>query len=439
VVDLGKFFERTYCVHLDSRPDRWDAFLSHTADWPLAPIQRWKAVPGRMLPVPKWWSCGKGAWGCFSSHRNLIEKCLCEQVRSVLILEDDAVPCQNFTDAVQTFLSAVPANWQMIYLGGQHLKRNNRQPEPVNRHVVVPYNVNRTHAFGLTTSGMEIVYKHLFSGRWRQSEHIDHHLGHLHMTRALNVYCPTTWLIGQNEGKSDISGKEPQTRFWNGGNPSLQTGGNTGNLVAVVGPPRSGTSCVAGVLQRLGVSMGREFQKPDSGNPTGYYEALGLKRFLEGTFRGPELHQARASGSIVRWLRKWVSGRTTDEEVVGAKHLHLCLIVPELVEAAPVVKIITLDRPISSITASLQRMNWWIAQRKSGVMPIKLIEKRDTDLRRLNPPTLRLAFDDVLASPSEAVDSIISFVGITPTSAQRTNAIQFIDPKLNHFSENPHA
>lgn len=50
--------------------------------------------------------------------------------------------------------------------------------------------------------------------------------------------------------------------------------------ILVLGIPRSGTSCVAGVLRRLGVDMGSgHLQPPDEHNPKGYYEDLRWQKF----------------------------------------------------------------------------------------------------------------------------------------------------------------
>ena len=137
-------------------------------------------------------------------------------VESVLLLEDDAIFGETFTEDVKKFLSNVPANWGMIYLGGQHLKVREKPPKRLNPEVFIPYNVNRTHAFAIRGKCMEVIYKHLNTQDWTKRNHIDNHLGRFHQERNKKypVYCPKNWLVGQREGQSNIAGREVPPRFW---------------------------------------------------------------------------------------------------------------------------------------------------------------------------------------------------------------------------------
>ena len=138
--------------------------------------------------------------------------------RRILLFEDDAIFCDGFAEKVREFLDHVPDRWDMLYLGGQHLRERQGQPRRLNEFVYEPFNVNRTHAFAVELSGGfgEALYKHLHNwDDWRPSHHIDHHLGRLHETRAYKVYCPGEWLVGQRQGRSNINGREfTNDRFW---------------------------------------------------------------------------------------------------------------------------------------------------------------------------------------------------------------------------------
>jgi hypothetical protein len=60
--------------------------------------------------------------------------------------------------------------------------------------------------------------------------------------------------------------------------------------VIVVGPGRCGTSCVAGVLHRLGIYMGHRLLPADRTNPYGHWEDSDFV----------EVNEARLSGEITR-------------------------------------------------------------------------------------------------------------------------------------------
>ena len=51
--------------------------------------------------------------------------------------------------------------------------------------------------------------------------------------------------------------------------------------ILVLGTPRSGTSCVAGILHHLGVVMGEQFLEADDWNPAGYFQDVEFETFLE--------------------------------------------------------------------------------------------------------------------------------------------------------------
>jgi hypothetical protein len=134
--------------------------------------------------------------------------------RSYLVLEDDAVFRDDFDAKLEEFMRAVPADWQQIYLGGQLYHTHSHRPERINDLVLTPFNVNRTHAFAVHELGYEPLYRHLNQTPFAQHEHIDHHLGRLHESRGIKVYVPARWLVGQDGGASNISGKTNGATYW---------------------------------------------------------------------------------------------------------------------------------------------------------------------------------------------------------------------------------
>lgn len=313
MIDLKTFFERCYVVNLDRRSDRYADFCQRCLDWPFVEIQRAAAVDGRLVPHARWWSAGGGAWGCYRSHAGLIEKCLNENVRSVLLMEDDAFLCDNFTDRARAFLENVPADWQMLYLGGQHLFAKIHPPQKINDWVFQPHNVNRTHAFALSREGMKIAYRHLYQHDWRKHHHIDHHFGRMHMTQKIIVYTPGEWLVGQAEGKSNISGRKFDTRFWpaaakyQGGDAKPAKPRQSPYFLAIVGLHSSGSSAIAGVCYHLGVHLGNKLSgyygnKP---NKSCGFECRGWRGFAS---RHVRLVRPNSNGSRICFKKNWLLG-----------------------------------------------------------------------------------------------------------------------------------
>jgi hypothetical protein len=185
-------------------------------------------------------------------------------------------------------------------------------------------------------------------------------------------------------------------------------------VVAVIGPARSGTSCTAGIVHYLGISMGTRLRRPSRKNPKGFFE----DRPFQVIVRNP--------GNRVTKFRAYA--RQRGGEVIGVKAARLCVHVPSLVSAFPNLKVITVDRPIPEIVASLKK-------NRRNVSPSfvkRRIQKRDNDIQSLKVDVLRLQYHETLKDPTGTVDKIIAFLGITPTEEQRAKAIEFIDPSLWH-------
>ncbi|MBI1389927.1 MAG: hypothetical protein GC154_15915 [bacterium] len=219
-MDVKHFFDHVVCINLDRRGDRWRRFQENVASagWPFVEIERFSAVDGHKVPSPGWWRAGGGAWGCHQSHVRILQQAIQDGMQSLLILEDDAVLPQRFPEVIEAFLSRVPADWDAIMLGGQHL----RPPEIVDEgtpEIVQVRNGNRTHAHALRGNYIKDAYRHLCNypeHAQRPRFHVDHRLGMLHESGKYKVYAPDPWMIGQANGRSDIAGDECSLRFWSG-------------------------------------------------------------------------------------------------------------------------------------------------------------------------------------------------------------------------------
>ena len=434
--ELRTFFSKCFVISLARRPDRYKAFQKRFSelDWPLAEPQLFPAVDGKIVPNPKWWNNGGGAWGVYRGNLRIIENCLMDGTKSVLILEDDAIPCVGFAEKVGEFLASAPEDWQMLYLGGQHLRKRLHAPKPLNDQVVVPYNVNRCHAYALKGKGLAVAYTHLTSHRWQSGHHIDHHYGQLHQSGGIRVFAPKEWLIGQSEGKSDICNRELPIRFWSG-----DVGGKTGNgpsVLAVLGPYRGGTSAVAGAAHNLGVIMSHTFFMGGvKASPKGCFEAKRLYDICWKCYPEPKFVEGKPRRRRVEMLRGWYNGRKGEvNKVIGAKHPKLCLMVPEILEAWPNVKFLVVNRPIEESAESLRRLGWWRKAWKPEDLIRKLVDTRDKDLARVSDDKkLTIDFSSFLENTRGTMEQIAEFAGITPREEQFRAACAHVDPDLKHY------
>lgn len=443
-------FERVYCITLKRRRDRWERFVADTpADWPFGPIIRVEAIDGQRVKAPGWWKAGNGAWGCYRSHLRLIEQCLNEGVQSVLLLEDDAICCDDFAARANEYLSALPQGWRensMVYFGGQHLAINRFPPERINPQVFQPYNVNRTHAFALFGRMIQTVYTHLTRGDWQKAQHIDHHLGRFHQRRKDPIYTPAEWLIGQAAGKSNISGRIPPDRFWKPAASIAAVDPQVKPFVAVVGLHSSGSSATAGVLYHLGVHLGNElagFYGKDPDKSCGF-EAVGLMRVCQtaipleasGFNRGPKWIRNNL-GRFINEKRREAEAKGT---VAGGKHPLLCRMGPQLQAICrDQLHVLHIDRPLEESIASLLRRTGnaktgsakieghmrWLNQGKQAFLAVVPSERR-----------FDLNYADLLADPVGKVNEIVQWLaplGLDPTPEQIAKAVAYVDPNKRHI------
>jgi hypothetical protein len=454
IFDPAQAFERVYCINLDRRPDRWRRFAEGVpADWPFAAPIRVPAIDGKLVKHPDYWTPGGGAWGCYRSHLRLIEQCLNENVRSVLLLEDDALFPPDFTPRATAWLRGVPADWQMLYLGGQHLFAKSHPPRRLGPDLFQPYNVNRTHAFALQGDMVRIVYHHLLRTDWHRRNHIDHHLGRLHQQRKHRIYCPGQWLVGQAEGLSNISGREPPDRFW----PSASSIAAQHRVelpppsfVAVLGLHSSGSSALCQALWHLGLWFGAQQQLQGywgKDSPARGGEHRELATILEAAMA----HPVTQSGKPRRWLWKrlkaFITARqaeaATRGQLAAGKYPQLCQCGRQLRNiCGQGLRVIVCDRPVDESIASFVRRNGadgrglGTGEAAAAIAAHQrwLAAGRDALAGEIPDQVCRVAYDQLLADPAGQLTRVAAWLGLQPTADQLTAAVAAIDPAKRHIT-----
>jgi hypothetical protein len=439
---LRDYFERVVCINLDRRSDRWEQVQRNLSDieWPFRQCERFGAVDGALGKPPAWWRAGGGAWGCLQSHLRVIERAVMDGVSSILILEDDACFPKDFRERAARYLSEIPNDWQQIYLGGQHLRQNVQAPEFISNNVCRPFNVNRTHAYALRGDFLVTVYRWLsdyVAHAQNPQHHIDHRFGSLHETRRYNVYAPREWIVGQDEGYSDIRNASVPARFWAAA--SLEDK-DLPDLVAVIGLHRSGSSCLAGMLHKLGVHMGDHLTGYEK---TGGFEAIGLARLCEAAYPFPSTQLHITEEDLRERLRAHIrhvriSALNRGLPLAGVKYPHLCVMGELLREiCGDHLRIIHINRPIEASIRSLQARS----QKSSGCLRISnqvaeqvqhwLWDSKQRFLATVNHLTLQ--YDQLATAPSIEIKRAIQYLQIEPTEMQRKQSVGHMSPELHHY------
>lgn len=206
---LKSLFDRVYVINLRTRPDRLNQFYEglEKHHWPFRWPEVWEGVPSSSgkVPCPTGFTEGGGAFGCRQSHVGILQRCLMDDVESVLVLEDDALTNSTISKDAEEFISLVPDDWEGIMLGGQH----HREPLKIQDGLVRVQYAQRTHAYGCRGRYMQDLYS-----RWAMATvHIDWLMNDWQSN--YRVYAPERWLIGQARSQSDICGRKNAATFWN--------------------------------------------------------------------------------------------------------------------------------------------------------------------------------------------------------------------------------
>jgi hypothetical protein len=234
---LNEFFERVIVINLDSGVDRKMRLQLHVDEVSIMDSKQleWsRAICGISAPPPPWWQAGTGAWGCLMSHLRIAQDAIHDKVTSYCVLEDDVVFHPRASEMFSQFIKSLPSDWGQVYLGGQFL---HRQPEVVNPWVVRPFNVNRTHAFGLHHDVIPSFVQHIMHfpdyinvninptgepNLLHNHFHIDHQLGRAHENMNWTTYAPSWWIAGQEGGASQISCQNNVRLWWHWKNNGAQ-------------------------------------------------------------------------------------------------------------------------------------------------------------------------------------------------------------------------
>ena len=178
---LKDIFQRVVVVNLDKRTDRLGHFVKEMEKgWPFVDPMRFSAIHGDKCGWPRNWNHGPNTFGCMESHRQILQRAILDDIESILVLEDDLVLADDFTEKALQFFNNVPKDWDWVFLGGQHIS----SPTDLGNGIVKCNNCQRTHCYGMRGRIIREAYIHIIS----TEGHVDHRYGDIES--KYNVYAP---------------------------------------------------------------------------------------------------------------------------------------------------------------------------------------------------------------------------------------------------------
>lgn len=206
--------DKAFVINLDSRTDRLEEFFRQVDSLDLDFVfERLPAVDGIKIPKPSWYWPPRGAWGCFLSHLFAILKAASSGAENVLIVEDDCVFREDFKKNFEICLSELPINWDMFYIGGEHIETEYCPPVQTDYFIAKASSVNLTTGYLLNKSAYNTVLSKIFDfDRFKYNpntklnciQHVDRQFASMAREGLLNVYSAVPWLVGQDSGVSDV-------------------------------------------------------------------------------------------------------------------------------------------------------------------------------------------------------------------------------------------
>ncbi len=217
----------------------------------------------------------------------------------------------------------------------------------------------------------------------------------------------------------------------------------------VLGIPRSGSSCVSGVLHKLGIDMGAgHFQPRDDFNKRGYFEDLRWRMATQHiTGRGYSLKAAciKSVGKQQRQRWRQLARQCKQAPIWGMKDPWLCFVgqfIWSILESEGVdARYVVTNRPLKSSVDSVARhlKRTYRGKYKYGAQHIvttwhNALQDRIAELDRNK--VYHVNYDMLVARPKPEIKRLSAFcyedTGLSP-NGNIDEIAQWVTPKLKHF------
>jgi glycosyl transferase, family 25 len=188
-------FHNFYCINLDRRPDRRARVEPRFERLGISPVIRYAAFDAQLSGVPDTWGDVPGAYGCLMSHLAIVREARSSAAPHVVIFEDDVVFDEHFHERFDRAAADIPADWDMLLLGGSHWS----PPERISGEVFRATATVATHAYAL---------KHTIFGAFielngESTSPVD--CNNTVLQGRFHAYCFLPNLAWQEDGYSDIA------------------------------------------------------------------------------------------------------------------------------------------------------------------------------------------------------------------------------------------
>lgn len=220
--------------------------------------------------------------------------------------------------------------------------------------------------------------------------------------------------------------------------------------ILVAGMHRSGTSAVAGLLAKIGVSLSTHLLEPGEDNPKGYWEHRRAVDINDRLLNALDRSWDDIRGLPKNWLESDPAHNARNEikelikedfeaaNVWAIKDPRMCRLLPIWIEALqdlgvePVV--LTVARNPLEVAASLTARNQ-MGQPIGLALWLRYFLEAEAASRKLR--RVAILYDDFLSSPLTVISTALQELGVSisvPDAAARSELAGFVDPSDRHHS-----
>lgn len=198
---ITDYFDKTYCINLDRRTDRWDECQTEFQKHNLTSIDRFTAVDGSKLPKITKGFVTPSRLALVLTNISILEDAIKNNYKSILVLEDDV----EFTDQVNDmsdFFNSLPEDWDMLYFGGNHNTHMGiPAPQIINDKVTKLHYTFSTHCVAFNKKCFQTVLDRIK----KQDNALD--VLYVDLQKSLKVYSFYPMIATQRVSFSDIENK----------------------------------------------------------------------------------------------------------------------------------------------------------------------------------------------------------------------------------------
>lgn len=189
------YFDKTFCINLDSRPDRWQSATEEFKKHSLQ-VERISGIDGSKMNLDFPQEIKEGAVGCALSQLFAIKYAKQLGLNNFLLLEDDVQFEDDINNVFEDYVKEVPEDWDMLYLGGQHYHGMNLQK--ISEHVYKCEYTLAAHSVAFKST----VYDRFINNLIDITKPCDVHYAESH--KEINAYVFIPHLTWQKNSFSDI-------------------------------------------------------------------------------------------------------------------------------------------------------------------------------------------------------------------------------------------